>query len=163
MVYGPLERAARLGSLNPRTQDINRLINGSEKSVPATRYFAWVDVRDAAQAQAHVSALEAPPKDPYEDRLISAGIPSYAEVCYIIKTHFPHLVNSGLTPNPAGVARPALQYSVDNSKSVCELGIAYRSFETCIVDLIHSLLGLERGGGDGSNSDAAPVSVDDRR
>jgi len=161
MVYGPLEHSARLKSLNTSTQDIYRLINGSEKSVPDTAFYAWVDVRDVGLA--HVLALEAPPKPTgVEDRyFITAGNYTYAEICHVIKTHFPQLVNSGLTPNPAGAARPPPHYRVDSSKSRLELGLPYRTLDTCIVDLVNSLLKLQRH--EETANQAAPVSVTDVR
>ncbi|KAF8244162.1 NAD(P)-binding protein [Wilcoxina mikolae CBS 423.85] len=161
MVYGPLEHSARLKSLNTSTQDIYRLINGSEKSVPDTAFYAWVDVRDVGLA--HVLALEAPPKPTgTEDRYFTtAGNFTYAQICHVIKTHFPQLVNSGLTPNPASAAQPPPHYHVDNSKSLQELGLTYRTLDTCIVDLVNSLLKLQRN--EESTNQAAPVSVTDVR
>ncbi|KAA8915060.1 putative cinnamoyl-CoA reductase [Sphaerosporella brunnea] len=143
MVYGPIEPHMRLDSLNTSTADIYRLINGSEKKVPETQFYAWVDVRDVATA--HVRALGAPAK-PHteEDRyFVTAGNYTYADICQVISKRFPHLVNSGMTPNPAGVPAAPPHYSVNNSKSVSELGLSYRSLETCMVDTVHSLLKLE--------------------
>ena len=161
MVYGPIEHHTRLNTLNASTADIYRLINGSEKSVPETKFYAWVDVRDAAEA--HVRALEAPRRPAgVEDRfLVAAGGYSYTEVCKIIQKRFPHLVNTGLTPNPAGAPLPPPHYSVDSGKSVRELGMQYRPLETCIVELVNSLLKLrvdEEG-----EEERAPVSVTDVR
>jgi len=165
MVYGPIEHRARLDTLNASTADIYRLINGSERSVPETKLHAWVDVRDAAEG--YVRALEAAGKPAgMEDRyLVVAGGYSYTEVCRIIQKRFPHLVNTGLTPNPAGAPLPPPHYAVDNGKSVRELGMSYRPLEACIVDVVHSLLKLhaDEDGEDGAEKHHAPISVTDVR
>jgi len=166
MVYGPAEHRARLDTLNAGTADIYRLIKGSERSVPETKLHAWVDVRDAAEG--YVRALVAARKKPagMEDRyLVAAGGYSYTEVCRIIQKRFPHLVNTGLTPNPAGAPLPPPHYAVDNGKSVRELGMSYRPLEACIVDVVHSLLKLhaDEDGGDGGEKQRAPISVTDVR
>ena len=160
MIYGPLEHNVHLNSLNASSQDIYRLINGSEKKIPEATFIAWVDVRDAAVA--HVRALEAPPKKGVEDRyLVTAGPFSYLEICNIINKRFPHLVNSGLTPNPAGAPAPPPHYRVDNSKSTTELNMSYRTLEACIVDVVHSLLKLQKD--ESEPETAAPISVTDVR
>jgi nucleoside-diphosphate-sugar epimerase len=47
MVYGPLASTFEsLSKLNTSSADIYRLINGSEKSVPDTSFWAYIDVRD---------------------------------------------------------------------------------------------------------------------
>jgi len=142
MVYGPTVLHARRDTLSESTADIYRLINGSERSVPKTRLHAWVDVRDAAEG--HVRVLEAAGKPAgIEDRyLVAAGGYSYTKVCTIIQKWFPHLVNTGLTPNPVGAPLRPPHYPVDNGRSVRELGMAYRPLEECIVDVVHSLLNL---------------------
>ena len=44
MIYGPNAHAVtNLDHLNTSSADIYRLINGSEKEVPPTNFFAWVD------------------------------------------------------------------------------------------------------------------------
>lgn len=47
MVYGPVAHAVNgVNALNTSAGDIYRLINGSEKAVPDTSFWAFADVRD---------------------------------------------------------------------------------------------------------------------
>lgn len=47
MVYGPVAHAVSgVNALNTSAGDIYRLINGSEKAVPDTSFWAFADVRD---------------------------------------------------------------------------------------------------------------------
>ncbi len=47
MVYGPVVHHVNdVKSLNTSSGDIYRLINGSEKEVPDTSFWAFADVRD---------------------------------------------------------------------------------------------------------------------
>lgn len=47
MVYGPIiHNVSSMESLNTSSADIYRLINGSEKEVPDTAFWAFADVRD---------------------------------------------------------------------------------------------------------------------
>ncbi|CCX10109.1 Similar to Putative uncharacterized oxidoreductase C513.07; acc. no. Q9UT59 [Pyronema omphalodes CBS 100304] len=156
MVYGPLEHSARLDALNTSTADVYRLINGSCKTVPETSFYAWVDVRDVGVA--HAAALNAP-SDRY---FITAGNFTYTQMCEIIARHFPQLVNSGMTPNPAGAPPPPEHYRVDNSRSRRVLGMSYRTLESCMIDLVNSLLKL-KATEEGTHYEAAPVSVTDVR
>jgi nucleoside-diphosphate-sugar epimerase len=158
MVYGPIEEHMRLDALNTSTADIYRLINGSEKKVPETKFFAWVDVRDAGLA--HVRALEEEKggEGGEERYFVAAGTYTYTDICHTIAKWFPQLVNSGLTPNPAGVPAAPPHYEVDNRKSREELGLEYRNLEECVVDTVHSLLKLQA-----ASQEKAPVSVTDVR
>lgn len=145
MVYGPVDtETMSLSALNTSTADIYRLMNGSEKKVPNTLFYAWVDVRDVAMA--HVRALEAAPKpNGVEDRFLTTpGVFSYKEICEIIARRFPHLVEAGLTPDPKEADEVPPHYNVDGSKSVLELQLAYKSLETSMVDTVESLLKLEK-------------------
>jgi len=157
VVYGPTEPHTRLDTLNASRADIYRLINGSERSVSKTRLHAWVDVRDAAQG--HVRVLEAAgmPVGTEDRYLVAAGGYSYTEVCKIIQKWFPHLVNTGLTPNPEGAPLRPPHYPVENGRSVRELGMAYRPLEECIVDAVHSLLN-HHANKDSKQKKRAPIS-----
>lgn len=47
MVYGPVAHAVSgVNALNTSAGDIYRLMNGSEKAVPDTSFWAFADVRD---------------------------------------------------------------------------------------------------------------------
>lgn len=48
MVYGPvIHHVENMSSLNTSAGDFYRLINGSEKEVPESAFWAFVDVRDS--------------------------------------------------------------------------------------------------------------------
>lgn len=47
MVYGPIAHSvSNMNALNTSAGDFYRLINGSEKHVPDTSFWAFADVRD---------------------------------------------------------------------------------------------------------------------
>lgn len=51
MVYGPVAHAVSgVNALNTSAGDIYRLINGSEKAVPDTSFWAFADVRDGVSS-----------------------------------------------------------------------------------------------------------------
>ncbi|KAL3952727.1 hypothetical protein ACCO45_012670 [Purpureocillium lilacinum] len=87
-------------SLNTSSGDIYRLINGSEKEVPDTSFWAFADVRDLAEA--HVLALEKPAAAG-KRYLIANSAYSYQQVCDIIRENFPQLrelTPEGIAGNP---------------------------------------------------------------
>ncbi|KAI5778122.1 hypothetical protein EDC01DRAFT_675582 [Geopyxis carbonaria] len=158
MVYGPLEHEADLKALNTSSQDIYRLIDGSTKAVPDTAFFAWVDVRDVGLA--HLRAMERTDSERY---FTTAGPFTYKDIVVIIAKHFPELVEQGRTPKPETAGDIPPHYNVDNSKSRRDLGLQYRSLETCVVDLVDSLLHLEAKAKGQTYSKKGPVSVTDIR
>ncbi|OAQ62532.1 cinnamoyl-CoA reductase [Purpureocillium lilacinum] len=136
MVYGPvIHHINDAKSLNTSSNDIYRLINGSEKEVPETSFWAFADVRDLAEA--HVLALEKPAAAG-KRYLIANSAYSYQQVCDIIRENFPQLRE--LTP--AGIAGNPLPpvYKLDTSKAVQDLGVKFRSLEETIVSTVDSLL-----------------------
>ncbi|KKY26739.1 putative nad dependent epimerase [Phaeomoniella chlamydospora] len=144
LVYGPLEHnVTGLSKLNTSSADLYRLINGSEKEVPATNFWAFVDVRDVATA--HLKAYEVP-KAANERFFITAGNFSYQQICDIVRREFPDLKDKVPEGNVAsGLGQDV--YKVDNGKSKTILGIEYRDLETCVNDTVKSLLEVEKAQG----------------
>ncbi|EHK49473.1 uncharacterized protein TrAtP1_010700 [Trichoderma atroviride] len=140
MVYGPIAHAVSgVDALNTSAGDIYRLINGSEKAVPDTSFWAFADVRDVAEA--HVLAFEKP-QAAGQRYLIANSAYSYQQICDIIREKFPELQDK--TPKgDTGAALPPI-YKVDTTKAVTELGIKFRPLQETIVDMVNSLLALQK-------------------
>lgn len=143
MVYGPaLHTITSLDKLNTSSADIYRLINGSEKTVPETTFWAFVDVRDVAEA--HVLAYENAEAANQRYFTVSGGY-TFQMICDIIRKHFPEkrdLVPEG-TP---GEEYPDV-YKVDNGKARRQLGLSFRDLETTIVDMVKEFVEIEKRSG----------------
>jgi len=141
MVYGPL--IADLDSmkkLNESSGDMYRLFNGSEKTVPDTSFWAYVDVRDLAKAHLLAYTKDVAANQRY---LIAAATYGYQNFVDIIREHFPDLRDS----TPEGAAKQPLPdvYTLDTSKVRKDLGIEFRSMEETVVDTVSRLRELEKG------------------
>lgn len=140
MVYGPAAHTvSSLDHLNTSSADIYRLMNGSEKSVPETQFFAFVDARDIGEA--HAKAYEAP-KAAGQRYFITAGSYTYQQVCDIIRKDFPE--KRALVPEGTPGAPIPDVYHVDNSKAKKELGMTFRNLETCIHDQVAEFIAIEK-------------------
>jgi len=140
MIYGPAQHTIdSLDKLNTSSADIYRLINGSEKSVPETSFFAFVDVRDVAEA--HVLAYETPAAANQRYFTVSGGY-TYQMICDIIRRNFPQKRES--TPEGTPGERYPDVYRVDNSKAKSQLGLAFRDLETSIVDMVKEFVEIEK-------------------
>lgn len=140
MVYGPpIHAVSSLDHLNTSAADIYRLINGSEKEVPPTAFWAFVDVRDVARA--HRLAYETPAAAG-QRFFVASGNYSYQMVCDIIRKNFPALKNRTPEGKP-GSGLGAEAYKIDNGKAKRELGLSFRSLEETITDTVRRLLALE--------------------
>lgn len=139
MVYGPIAHTTDLKHLNTSSADIYRLIDGSEKTVPETSFFAFVDVRDVAEA--HVLAYETPEAAGQRYFCVSGGY-TYQRICDIIRKDFPEM--RGLVPEGTPGAPYPDVYRVDNSKARRELGMTFRSLETCIHDQVAAFIQLQK-------------------
>jgi len=141
MVYGPvLHQVASIDKLNTSSQDIHRLFDGSEKEVPPTSFYGYVDVRDLALA--HLRGYEKP-EAANQRYIITYGSYTYEQFVGLIRVNFPALVAT--TPvADANVPFPDNVYRIDNSKSRHELGIEYRPFKDTVVDTVQSILDLKK-------------------
>ncbi|GFP59623.1 putative uncharacterized oxidoreductase C513.07 [Trichoderma asperellum] len=140
MVYGPVAHAVNgVNALNTSAGDIYRLINGSEKAVPDTSFWAFADVRDLAEA--HVLAYEKP-EAAGQRYLIANSAYSYQQICDIIREKFPELQD--LTPKgDTGAPLPPI-YRLDTTKAATQLGIKFRPLQETVVDMVNSLLALQK-------------------
>ncbi|RFU72435.1 cinnamoyl- reductase [Trichoderma arundinaceum] len=139
-IYGPLlHHVESPKELNTSSNDIYRLFNGSEKEVPPTAFWSYVDVRDLAEA--HVLAFEksAAANQRY---LIAASAYSYQQICDIIRAKFPELRDT-TSKGETGAPLPPV-YRVDTTKANNDLGVKYRSLEDTIGDTVNSLRSLEK-------------------
>ena len=140
MVYGPAAHTIdSLDHLNTSSADIYRLMNGSEKSVPETNFFAFVDVRDVGEAHARAYETAEAAGQRY---LCTAGGYTYQQVCDIIRKDFP--AKKSLVPEGTPGAPYPDVYKVDNSKIKKELGMSFRDLQTCIHDQVAEFIELEK-------------------
>jgi nucleoside-diphosphate-sugar epimerase len=142
MVYGPIGHSVTsTAKLNTSSADIYRLMNGSEKEVPQTAFYAFCDVRDVAGA--HLKAYQ---KDEAANQrfLVTGGNYGYQMICDILRERFPEIRDKVPEGKP-GSGVGADVYKVDNSKAKRVLDISrFRSLEECIVDTARSLLAIEK-------------------
>ena len=140
MVYGPaVHSVADMSHLNTSAADINRLLNGTSKSIPETQFWALADVRDVAKAHrlAYESASAA--GQPY---FITSGNYSYQQVCDVIRAQVPEAKDRTPEGQP-GSGFEAEVYGVSNEKAKGEVGMSFGSLEECTTDTARSLLHLE--------------------
>jgi len=141
MVYGPpVHAVSSLDHLNTSSADIYRLMNGSEKEVPTTAFWAFADVRDVAKA--HRLAYESPAAA-HQRYFITSGNYSYQMVCDVIRKNFPEVKDRTPAGKP-GSGLGADVYKVSNEKAKKELGMTFKSLDETIVDTARRLLELER-------------------
>jgi nucleoside-diphosphate-sugar epimerase len=140
MVYGPAAHTiSSLDHLNTSSADIYRLIDGSEKTVPETTFFAFADVRDVGEAHARAYESEKAANQRY---FITSGNFTYQQICDIIREKFPE--KRSLTPAGTPGSKGPDVYKVDNSKAKSELGMTFRDLETTITDQVKEFIELEK-------------------
>jgi nucleoside-diphosphate-sugar epimerase len=140
MVYGPaVQNPTSLDHLNTSSADIYRLCDGSEKEVPETQFYAFVDDRDLGEA--HVRAYENPAAAGQRYLITSSGY-TYQQVCDIIRRDFPELKDRTPEGTP-GAPFPDV-YKLSNEKAKRDLGMTFRSLETTIHDMVKEFLVVEK-------------------
>jgi nucleoside-diphosphate-sugar epimerase len=140
MVYGPAAHSiSSLDKLNTSSADIYRLINGSEKSVPETGFFAFVDVRDVGEAHARAYQTAEAAGQRY---FCTVGGYNYQQICDIIRKGFPEKKN--LVPEGTPGASYPDVHKVDNSKAKKELGMTFRDLQTTIHDQVAEFIEIEK-------------------
>jgi nucleoside-diphosphate-sugar epimerase len=138
MVYGPaIQPIHSLSSLNESIGDIYRFMNGSTPKVQVNGFWAFVDVRDVAQA--HLKAYEHPEGGRF---FVTGGIFTYQQVVKTIR-NVPGVDQSKVSKDDPSLEWPET-YKVDNSKSRKELGIEFRSLEESIRDTALQMLHWEQ-------------------
>jgi nucleoside-diphosphate-sugar epimerase len=139
MVYGPaFHTISSLEHLNTSSADIYRLMNGSEKAVPKTQYYAFCDVRDVGEAHARAYETHESAGQRY---FCTAGGYTYQQVCDIIREDFPE--KKALVPE-GEAGDPVDRYKVDNSKIKKELGMTFKDLKTCIDDQVREFIEIEK-------------------
>lgn len=132
MVFGPvLQRFNSLGAINTSNKRFLGMVQGKFKG-EQTGPTLWVDVRDLAEA--HVLAIETP-EAAGKRFFITAGSASEKEVGKIIQKNFQEIADS----IQSGLNEKQMTFGADTRCSREELGLTYRSLESCVVDLVKSL------------------------
>jgi len=139
MVYGPSANNPDLAKLNTSSADIYRLMNGSEKEVPDTTFFAEVDVRDVAKA--HRLAYESP-QAAGQRYFVTAGGYTYQDICDILRK-IPEIKDKVPEGKPGSGLGGKEVYKVDNSKAR-ELGIDFIPLEKTITDMARQFIKMEK-------------------
>ncbi|KAG4430975.1 hypothetical protein IFR05_013546 [Cadophora sp. M221] len=148
VVYGPaVENSIEsldLGKMNTSSADIYRLVNGSEKEVPETSFFAFVDVRDLGEVhvKAYEKGLEREKRERAERYLVASGGYTYQQVCDVVREEFPG--RRGLVPEGKKGKVERGVYGVDNGKVRRELGVEFRGLRECIGDMVREFEVVER-------------------
>ncbi|KAH8685714.1 putative cinnamoyl-CoA reductase [Tricladium varicosporioides] len=140
MVYGPSSAyLPDLKHLNTSSADIYRFTNGSEKTVPDTAFFAFVDVRDLGEA--HVRAYELP-EAARQRYLCAASGYTYQQVADIVRKDFPE--RRDLCPEGTPNAPFPDVYKLDTSKIKKELRMEFRSLQDSIHDMVEQFIEVEK-------------------
>ncbi|KAI9815301.1 MAG: methylglyoxal reductase (NADPH-dependent) gre2 [Pycnora praestabilis] len=140
MIYGPnAHSVSNLDNLNTSSADIYRLMNGSEKTVPDTSFFAFADVRDVGEA--HRLAYESP-EAAMQRYFITSGNYTYQQVCDVIRKEVPEV--KGRTPEGTPGAPLPEVYKVSNAKATKQLGMHFRTLKETMKDTAESLIQLEK-------------------
>lgn len=143
MVYGPNANTIKsLDQLNTSSAEIYGLMNGSQKTVPDTSFFAFADVRDVGEA--HARAFESP-EAAGQRYFCTGGGYTFQQICDIIRRDFPE--KRDLVPEGKPNAPYPDVYKVDNSKAKKELGMTFRDLETVIHDQVAEFIRIEKQGG----------------
>ena len=137
MIYGPiLHYVNAMHELNESTSRIWQIVNGTAKTIPATGFPGFVDVRDVAIA--HVAAKKAPSAS-NSRYMVVAGLYRFEQVAAIAQKRHPErkLVQGDTSPLDC--------YDIDGSKAKRELlQKDYINFEQCISDTVDQLYELEK-------------------
>ena len=148
LIFGPwvhpLGRSG-LASLNDSIRGFRSIVRGDYHTshLPNPLVPFWVDVRDVALA--HVEA--ALRLDNFEHSPISSGryaICSPEKINYhlvgeIMREEFPEWAGEVLPPRDE--TPPFMNISLDGTPATRDLGVAYRSFRECVIDLVGQLHG----------------------
>lgn len=139
LVFGPpLYLPGKEQDVNTSNHVIDGLIRGRYIcNVPATDVPCWVDVRDVAYAHIKALTVRTAACGRY---LLCAGTYTYDQVVQIIGEEFPTL--QGSLPSAYEPLKSALNPPLhfDNSKSVHQLGVHYRSLKDSVSSTVLSLI-----------------------
>ncbi|KAK8175600.1 hypothetical protein IWX90DRAFT_497939 [Phyllosticta citrichinensis] len=146
-LLGPaINNIETMDHLSPSVQGVWYLIKNVMRSTGQVGVPYFTDVRDLAEA--HVKAMEAGSEGGNKRYLVVNGPATGDRAAYMIIKNFPQLKNKRLE-NTA--ARPAGElWKYDSSKSKKELGVPTRTLKACMVDMVSSLLKMEKESTDGT-------------
>ncbi|KAG8894817.1 methylglyoxal reductase (NADPH-dependent) gre2 [Tulasnella sp. 403] len=134
-VFGPPDQeVTSISQLNTSAAVMYRLYNGTSKS--HGEMWIWVDVRDLAQA--HILALETPEAANQRYFITSSDFSTQDILDYIWTHHPEHAAAKDVFRGTPGI--PMLPsggvYTYNDSKSVRELDLKYRDFDTMMKDTV---------------------------
>jgi len=142
LVFGPWVHplgSSGLASLNDSNRRIRNIVRGEYRSSRLPKAFTplWVDVRDAALA--HVEAALRLDSRASNGRYAPCSPEKfdYYLVGEIIREEFPEWAEEVLPPREE--IPPFKNISLDGTPAIRDLGVTYRSFRECIVDLVRQL------------------------
>ncbi|KAL3452965.1 NAD(P)-binding protein [Aspergillus insuetus] len=143
LIFGPVDSLKSLDEVNTSNQRIRDFVTGAlkEKCPPTGSQF-WVDVRDAALA--HAVAVEKP-ETAGKRYFLTAGSFCNADIVEVIGKEFPELkggLPSGEALRDGQYPAGGPKYGFDNSASIKDLGIQYRSLRDSVGDTVRSLKSL---------------------
>ncbi|KAK8243935.1 hypothetical protein HDK90DRAFT_546391 [Phyllosticta capitalensis] len=146
-LLGPVtNNIENMDHLSPSVQGIWYLIKNVMRSTGQVGVPYFTDVRDLAEA--HVKALEAGNEGGNKRYLVVNGPATGDRTAYMIIKNFPQLKNKRLE-NTA--ARPAGElWKYDSSKAKKELGVPTKTLKASVVDMVSSLLKMEKESQDGA-------------
>ncbi|THC87523.1 hypothetical protein EYZ11_013032 [Aspergillus tanneri] len=145
LILGPVAASlASLQDVNTSNQRIRDFITGASKEkCPPTGSQFWVDVRDAALA--HALAVEKT-ETAGKRYFLTAGNFCNAEIVENIRQGFQELQSilpSGDALRDGEYPPGGPKYGYDNSSSINELGLAYRSLQESVVDTVRSMKAIQ--------------------
>ncbi|KAE8390436.1 NAD(P)-binding protein [Aspergillus alliaceus] len=146
LILGPVSLSlASLEEVNTSNQRIRDFMTGAARErCPPTGSQFWVDVRDAALA--HAVAAERP-EVAGKRFFLTAGTFCNVQIVDAIGRAFPEL-QSALPRGDAlklGNYPPGgPPYGYDNSASIKEFGLTYRSLDESVVDTVKSLMAIQQ-------------------
>ena len=126
-------------SLNYPNSEIVNIIRGQYRSSQLPKCFSshWIDVRDAALA--HVEAALRLGSGTSNGRYVTCSPDkfNYHMVGEIMREEFSEWAEEVLPPKEE--TPPFRNISLDGAPATRELGVAYRGFRECIIDLVRRL------------------------
>jgi len=141
LIFGPWVHPLGPASLNYPNSEIINIIRGKYRSSQLPKSFSphWIDVRDAALA--HVEAALRLDSGASNGRYVTCSPDkfNYHFVGEVIRDEFPEWAEEVLPPKEE--IPPFRNISLDGAPATRELGVTYRSFRECIVDLVLQLRG----------------------
>ncbi|KIW85996.1 hypothetical protein Z517_01390 [Fonsecaea pedrosoi CBS 271.37] len=143
IVYGPLRHSiGSVSDLKTSHAILWRLMNAGKGAL--SQMTLRISLSMSGTCRWHIIKRPLLPGLEAGDFSSLPGSNSNQEICDILRREFPELDEKIPLGNPGQHALPAGSFKVDNSSSREVLGVAYRPFETTVVDTARSLLGVAK-------------------